>query len=216
MDEVARFRTAVTASADTAALDPAVATLAGGIRIAVLVEGESDRVAIETLAERLGRNLASEAVCVMALGGVTSIGRFLDVLVPAGVALAGMCDAGEERYFERGLERAGLGFGLSRTTMETLGFFACERDLEDELFRAIGLDGVEFAIEGEGDLRALRSLQNQPFQRTRTREQQLRRFMGSIGGRKSQYARALVQALDLGRVPRPLALLLEHVRPSAR
>jgi uncharacterized protein (DUF2384 family) len=99
--------------------------------------------------------------------------------------------------------------------LEPSGFFACDRDLEDELLRALGVDAVEQVIAAEGDGRALRSLQNQPVQRDWTREQVLRRFMTSIGGRKARYARVLVEALDLAAVPRPLALLLDHVnRPS--
>ena len=39
----------------------------------VLVEGESDRIAITCLAERLGRDLAAEGVEVVALGGATNL-----------------------------------------------------------------------------------------------------------------------------------------------
>jgi hypothetical protein len=42
-------------------------------------------------------------------------------------------------------------------------------------------------------------------------EQQLRRFMGTRGGRKIHYARLLVDALDLTRMPRPLDRVLAHV-----
>jgi hypothetical protein len=35
--------------------------------------------------------------------------------------------------------------------------------------------------------------------------------MGTKGGRKAQYARALVDALDLSQVPRPLDGLLAHL-----
>ena len=40
--------------------------------------------------------------------------------------------------------------------------------------------------------------------------QQLRRFIASGARRKIRYARFLVDALDLDRVPRPLADLVEH------
>jgi hypothetical protein len=36
--------------------------------------------------------------------------------------------------------------------------------------------------------------------------------MGSIGGRKERYARALVTALGDDPAPRPLELLVEHLR----
>jgi hypothetical protein len=35
--------------------------------------------------------------------------------------------------------------------------------------------------------------------------------MGSIGGRKARYARALIDAIELDRVPRPLDRLLAAV-----
>ena len=115
------------------------------LRAVVLVEGVSDKVALETLAVRRGRNLAAEGVSVMAIGGAQAIGRFLDLYGPHGsnVGLAGFCDAGEERAFRRALERAGLGDDLDRAGMERLGFFVCERDLEDELVRCLGAQVVE-------------------------------------------------------------------------
>jgi hypothetical protein len=39
----------------------------------------------------------------------------------------------------------------------------------------------------------------------------LRRFLGAGGQRKLRYARLLIQAIDLDRVPRPLAALLTAV-----
>jgi hypothetical protein len=37
--------------------------------------------------------------------------------------------------------------------------------------------------------------------------------MGTISGRKEHYAQALVEALDLERVPRPLEAVLERIWP---
>jgi hypothetical protein len=42
-------------------------------------------------------------------------------------------------------------------------------------------------------------------------ERQLHRFIGTRSGRKSLYARLLVSALDLARVPRPLDCVLAHL-----
>ena len=44
----------------------------------VLVEGESDRLAVETLAFHLGHDLTALRVSVVPMGGATSIVRFLD------------------------------------------------------------------------------------------------------------------------------------------
>ena len=187
--------------------------IADDVRAVVLVEGLSDRVAVETLAERRGRSLAAEGVAVVPIGGAQAIAAFLDVYGPGGlgVSLAGLCDAGEERSFRRGLERAGLGSGLTRGQMESLGFYVCVADLEDELIRALGTDAVERVLDAHGDTGPFRTLQKQPEWRGRPREAQLRRFFGSGSGRKIRYARLLVEALELTRVPRPLDGVLTHV-----
>ena len=133
-------------------------------RAVVLVEGISDRVALETLAERRGRDLAGEGVVVVPIGGAQAIGRYLNLYGPRGLglAVAGLCDAGEEREYRRGLERAGLGSQLTRSDLEALGFYVCEADLEEELIRALGADVVERVVEANGDLRSFRTLQKQP------------------------------------------------------
>ena len=179
----------------------------------VLVEGTSDQVALETLAERRGRDLEAEQVAIVPIGGAQAIGASLARFGPQGldVRLAGLCDAGEERDFRRGLERAGLGSDLTRAQMEALGFYVCDVDLEDELIRALGIEAVEQIADAQGDLGAFRTLQKQPAWRGRPREEQLRRWMGSGGRRKIRYAHLLVQALDLTEMPRPLNLVLAHV-----
>jgi hypothetical protein len=180
----------------------------------VLVEGTSDKAALETLAKRRGRDLEVEGVSIIPMGGATTIGHFLDLLGPHGhdFRLGGLCDAGEEGDFRRELERAGMGNDLDRAGMETLGFFVCVTDLENELIRALGPDAVIAIIEAQGELGSLRILQRQPFHRDRTIEQVLWRFMGTRSGRKSVYARLLVEALDLDRVPPPLDGVLEYVK----
>lgn len=182
-------------------------------RAVVLVEGTSDQFALEALAERRGRDLGAEGISVVAMGGAQAIGGFLERFGPRGldVKLAGLCDAGEEREFRRGLERAGLSSNLTRADLERLGFYVCEPDLEGELIRALGPARVEEIAETEGDLSSFRTLQKQPEWRGRPVEEQLRRFMGSGGRRKIRYARFLVHALDLTEVPRPLDLVLTHV-----
>ncbi|MFD6201504.1 TOPRIM nucleotidyl transferase/hydrolase domain-containing protein [Streptomyces rubiginosohelvolus] len=184
-----------------------------GLRTVVLVEGVSDRAAVEALAERQGRTLTAEGVVVVPLGGATSITRFLRLLGPDGLDVrpAGLCDAAEQRFFLQGLERTGFGSGLAPGDLEAVGFFTCHADLEDELIRALGTDGVQQVIDDQGDLRTFRLFQRQPAQRERPVEAQLRRFMGTIGGRKEHYARALTEALDLSSLPRPLDGLLAHL-----
>jgi hypothetical protein len=187
--------------------------LSGAESAVVLVEGVSDQGALEALAARRGRDLAAEGISVVPIGGAQAIGSFLKLFGPQGrdVRLAGLCDAGEEGEFRRGLERAGLGSNLTRAEMEQLGFYVCVADLEDELIRALGAPAVERVADAQGDLGSFRTLQKQPAWQGRTTEEQLRRFMGSGGRRKIRYARLLVEALDLTQVPRPLDLVLAHV-----
>lgn len=76
-------------------------------RAVVLVEGESDRIAVEALAARRGRDLASEGVSVVAVGGAHALERVLRDW--AGARIAGLYDLGEERAARRfdalGLDR---------------------------------------------------------------------------------------------------------------
>jgi Overcoming lysogenization defect protein-like, TOPRIM domain len=182
-------------------------------RAVVLVEGASDQVAVESLAERRGRDLGAEGVSVVPIGGAQAIGRFLKRFGPEGldVQVAGLCDVAEEPEYRRGLERAGFGSDLTRADMEALGFFVCDEDLEQELIRALGGAAVEQVVAAHGDLSPFRTLQKQPAWQGRPLEEQLRRFMGSGGRRKIRYARYLVEALELDRMPRPLGRLLDHV-----
>jgi hypothetical protein len=182
-------------------------------RAVVLVEGVSDQLALEALAERHGRNLDAEGVSIVPIGGATNIRKALAVFGPQGfgVRLAGLCDAGEEGDFRRALELAGLGSNLSRADMERLGFYVCVADLEDELIRALGTAAVERVLDAQGDLEPFRTFQKQPAWRGRAPEEQLRRFIGTTSGRKIQSAAMLVGALDLTKAPPPLDEVLAHV-----
>jgi predicted ATP-dependent endonuclease of OLD family len=158
----------------------------------VFVEGASDRAALLKLAQRRGRDLAAEGVDIVAIGGAHALPRFLASLDGREVRLAGLCDLGEASEFTRALDRV----------------YVCDTDLEDEFIRSLGTAKIEQIIEEQGELHSFRTLQKQPFQRTRTIEQQLRVFLGN---RKIRYAPLLVDALDLAKVPRPLDELLAAV-----
>ena len=179
----------------------------------VLVEGKSDQAALRALARRQGRDLDAEGVTVVAIGGATNIGHFLEALRDAEIRVAGLCDAAEEDNFRRALERAGLGSNLTRAGMERLGFHVCVADLEDELIRALGAAAVEAVIAAQGELGKFRTFQRQPWWQGRAVEEQMRRFLGTLSGRKTRYAWMLVEALDETRVPRPLEGVLAHIQP---
>jgi hypothetical protein len=183
------------------------------VRAVVLVEGPSDRFALEAIAKRRGRDLDREGISVVPIGGAKNIRKFLELCGPhgLGVRLAGLCDAREEGDFRRGLERSGFGSNLARADMEALGFYVCVADLEDELIRSLGAAAVEQVVDAQGELRSFRTFQKQAAQQQRSSRQKLRRFMGTRGGRKVRYARLLVEALEPTRVPRPLDRVLAHV-----
>ena len=174
--------------------------LAERLRSVVLVEGTSDEVAIETLAERRGVSLVNERVEIVPIGGAQAIGRFVAHFGAEGIALAGLYDVAEAPEFRRALG----------DDLEPLGFFACDPDLEGELIGALGAEAVEAVADANGDLAAFRTLQKQPAWRGQPVEEQLRRFMGSGGSRKIRYARLLVEALEPDAAPRPLQLVLER------
>ncbi|MEU1146854.1 TOPRIM nucleotidyl transferase/hydrolase domain-containing protein [Streptomyces sp. NPDC005863] len=208
MADMKAFRDAVGAWASGGAdgADAAAGDLAGrlGVRTVVLLEGPSDFEAVEALAERRGRDLAAEGVCVLPMGGAMSIGRYASLLGPPGLGLrlTGLCDANEQGFYERGLERAGAPHE---------DFYVCDADLEEELIRALGTETVEEIVRVEGDLRAWQTFVRQPAQHGRPREQQLRRFLGTKKGRKIRYGRLLVEALAPEQAPAPLDDLLTSV-----
>jgi hypothetical protein len=170
----------------------------------VLVEGASDKAAIETLATRVGRDFEREEVEVVAIGGASRFAEHLIALAGNDVRPVGLCDAGEVDDLRRGLAQV----GMNGDDLEAHGFFVCDPDLEAEMIMAVGAEAVIEVVTDQGDLRALRSMQNQPAWRGRAVESQIRRWLGAGSGRKVRYGRLLVEAVELERVPRPLTSLL--------
>lgn len=165
----------------------------------MLVEGLSDRIALEVLADRRGRDLGAEGVVIVPMGGATPVARFLEQFADAGVRLGVLCDAREEPLLRHALGRARLA---------DVGVAVCHADLEDELIRALGTDAVEAVLARQGDAAGFARFARQPAQRERPRHAQLHRFLGTRSGRKWHYAALLVDALDLEHVPGPLDAVL--------
>lgn len=242
--------------------------LAASTRTVVLVEGDSDRAAIDALAARRALPLPDLGVQIIAMGGITNIGHYLAALAevadpevaapeitdphsstrlrapgtdlaeghrspgegpPAGerlpavehttppptgpartVRLCGLYDAAEERFVVNGLDRAGLRPSASAAPLASAGFFRCERDLEDELLRAVGTERFLALIGSEGELGSFERLRRQPAQQGWSTTRVLHRFLGSRSGRKERYARRLVEVLPLDRVPEPLDAVLRR------
>src|SRR4029079_16267661 len=131
--------------AGTGACDAdAVDAVADAARAVVLVEGLSDRAALSTLARRNASDVDRDGLAIVAIDGATNISRYLEQYGPHGrnLEIGGLCDAGEEPALRRRLAGAGYGSDLTRDRLEQLGFFVCDRDLEDEMIRALGVDGA--------------------------------------------------------------------------
>jgi hypothetical protein len=158
-------------------------------RAVILVEGLSDKAALEVLAGRLGVDLGAAGVAIEAMGGATNIGRFAALHGPG---VFGLCDEAERGDFVR----AGV------------NPFVCVADLEDELIRALGVPAVEEVVASLGETHRLRIFRQQPAQRGRAVAPALRRFIATRSGAKLTYARALTSALELSSVPAPLAGIL--------
>ena len=172
-------------------------------RAVLLVEGVSDRAALVELARRRGHDLAADGVAVVAMGGATNVGHHVRRWAGRGVRLGGLCDLGEAAWFARAL-------GHRPTPGAEHGVGVCVVDLEDELIRALGVAGVEEVIAREGELASLQTLRRQPAQRTRLPQEHLHRFLGARSGNKERFARLLVGAVDLDRVPPVLHAVLDH------
>jgi len=155
----------------------------------ILVEGITDRIALEAVAERLGLEL--DRIEIVPIGGAQAVSRVAAEY--DGVRLVGLCDVGEERYFRRALGNS---------------IFVCAADLEDELLRALGPERVEVVLAAQGDLETFRNFQNQPHWRGRPVEAQLRRWLQASDNRGKRYPPLLIEALAPDEIPPPLAGVL--------
>ena len=185
------------------------------MRTIVLVEGLTDELALTLAAQRSGCDLEAQGVSVVPINGAHAISRFLRHLAAEEpeAKLAGLYDEGEEGVVRAALERAGYGPNLDRGGLEEIGFFACIADLEEELIRAASETELLSLIELAGDSQPWRKFRNQHAWHGRPVDQQFHRFIRSVSERNSRYIRAIVETIELPRLPRPLRLLLNHVAP---
>ena len=189
-------------AAATEATSRALARLDGAARV-ILVEGISDQIAVEAVAERAGTNLAGRGIVVVPMGGIHALPSYLRRIasMPAGTELVGVYDVGEAAVVANA-------FGCRIDHITDFGFHACVDDLEDELIAAVGAERVVALIESHGDGRPLRTLQHQEEWRDRRLPSQIRRFIGSGARRKLRYARVLGLEVPPERVPIALRAVL--------
>lgn len=174
----------------------------------VLFEGQSDRRAFEAVARRRGETL--RVLQLIDLDGITNLRSRLGALRAADrpVRVLGLYDAAEEAYVVRVLvDLRVLADDTARPV--DVGFFGCERDLEDEVIRAAGADLVLETLAARRELDRFRVFQGQPAQRGKPVDDQLHRFAGTAAGRKARFAADVMDAIPLERMPRPLVSLLD-------
>lgn len=186
----------------------------------VLLEGTSDVAAIRALRASRGVRPDDEPCLLVDMGGATNIRHHLRAAVETDPrpSVIGLCDEREAPYFVRALtayrsvvrEPAELtrGAAPSLDTLPDFGFQVCRRDLEDELMRALGVDGTLAALADLELDAAFESFTRQLAWQGRPVMDQLRRFCGTTSGRKELLAGALAAALDQSATPAPLAALL--------
>jgi hypothetical protein len=153
------------------------------VPVVIAVEGVSDKVVLETISRRLGRDLAAEGIRIQAIGGAHAIRRFVAEL-GSDVTVRGLCDENEQHLFRRVLDAV----------------FVCVPDLEGELIRAIGLERVLELVDTE----AFAKMRRQPAHRETPLEKALHRWLRSSSSRFHRYLPVLIDAVELDRVPAPL------------
>jgi OLD-like protein len=186
------------------------------IRTLVLVEGASDAAAVRALADLIGCDLDLHHIEIRSAGGVSNFSRVLldFVRTHPRAAFCGMYDVADERHVRRALASAAIPIA-AHESLESVGFFACVADLEDELIRALGAEAVERVIEAQAELNSFRRFQAMPQHRRAPMHHQLRRFLGTRATRKIRSAQRLVEALDPARLPRPLMQLAARLLEAA-
>ena len=186
------------------------------VRTLVLVEGKSDAGAVRALAYLLGCDLDLHHIQIWSADGVTNFShRLVDfVRKHPGAGICGMYDVADERRVRRALTHAAIPVA-AHESLESAGFFACVADLEDELIRALGAEGVERVLEAQGELISFRRFQAMPQHRGTPVHHQLRRFLGTRATRKIRCAQRLVEALGIARLPRPLVQLAARLLEAA-
>ena len=182
--------------------------LATHVHTAVLVEGDSDRLAVDALARRHGRQLDTEGVAVVAIGGATNAGHAVQRYGPTGRGLRLAALVRRRRGPPLRPRPRTVAGGRRGGEPPAGGLFVCDADLEDELIRAIGTAAMVAFVEAQGEGPAFDTFQRQPYQRGRPLAAQLRRFVGTRSGRKIRYGAALVEAMPLDAIPAPLQKLL--------
>lgn len=182
-------------------------------RTVLLFEGRSDSLAFRALARRHGHDI--DRFDLVDLDGITNLrSRVQSLRSDARVGrILGLYDAAEGRYVMQVLTDVGL--LAAGADPGDIGFFGCERDLEDEVIAAAGPDLVQETLLRRGELGRFQVFQGQPAQRERSIREQLHRFAGTAAGRKARFSADIVDVLPFERMPPALSALLDEALRSS-
>lgn len=176
----------------------------------VLLEGPSDVAALEQVLATQHPPVPETTYRLVDMGGVTNTGAHLQAARDAGDRVVGLVDAGEAWVVVKSLQR----LGTSINEVEELpahGFFVCDRDLEDELIRALGVPGCLELLHELGMAHAFEAFSAQLHWAEAPVEDRLRRFCGVASGRKIRLAGAMAGALPAQDLPAPIAALIARL-----
>lgn len=150
------------------------------------------------------------------LQGITNIGRHLADLrqLRADDDVLGLCDAAQSAPVVKALAADGLPVA-DATDLPVYGFFVCEPTLEDELVAALGGQRAHDALVAAGLGNKLEALTVQPAWVDRTREEQVRGFLGVASGKQAHATAVLAAALAADELPESLSMLVERLRWAA-
>jgi hypothetical protein len=151
--------------------------------VLIAVEGTSDKLVLELVARRLGRDLEADAISIVPIGGAHAIRRFVADL-GSDTHVRGLCDENEAHLFRRVLDDV----------------YVCAPDLEGELIRALGVERVLEIV----DAGAFAKMRRQPHHRETPVERALHRWLRSSSTRFHRYLPQLAEALAPAEVPQPL------------
>ena len=122
------------------------------------------------------------------MGGVTNIARYVAELGAHATDLPG-CTTRPGSGSSAAVSSAAASRRLPAATGSPRSASTrCDRDLEEELIRALGVAGCSPSSRHKASSTRLRGLQQQPAQRERRPEDQLHRFFGSGRGGRSAMA----------------------------
>ncbi len=172
----------------------------------VLVEGISDQIAVETLANQMGRDLRVQGVVVLPIGGAhgvaTVVKRFAG---QSELTVLGLCDRNEFSLFERAFDA-----DPDRSVDDV---FVCDPDLEHELIGSVTPAELEAVLADHDDLGRFRKLQAQAAWIDRPFEQQMHRWLRAHARRPARYARIIIDHSGSGSAPAVLSRLVNESPP---